>query len=168
MRNELWQWIAGFEGLYEISSKGAIRSYCRAEPKTLNPAHANNGYLQVNLCKSGQRHARHVHVLVAATFLGERRAGFDVSHLNGDKADNRVENLTYESHSQNCARRREHGTAYLPAGELHHNAKLTRDAVSRIFEMRAQGCYQKDIARAFGVTQSNISRVLSGRQWSPS
>lgn len=165
MNTESWKDVPGYEGVYRVSSLGRVVSLHSKHQRILVPVLRNNGYLHVKLCGPAGKKQVSIHCLVAGVFIGPRPLGLDVSHINGDKSDNRYTNLLYESHSDNCSRRRSHGTAYTPKGELHHAAKLSVDKVGEIFRLRSNGASQKKIAKIFGVTQSNISRVLSGALW---
>jgi hypothetical protein len=163
---EVWRPVVGHESFYDVSNLGRVRSRWGAAPLVLRATRGPNGYVGVNLCDGRGRKRISVHTLVAAAFIGPRPHGHEVSHANGDRSDNAAENLCYESHQANCLRRAAHGTAFRPKGERHHNAKLDDAKVRAIFELHAAGRLQREIAAEVGVTQSNISRVLSGVQWS--
>lgn len=157
---EEWRSIEGYEGLYSVSSFGRVRSKWK-NTTLLQPVRRANGYFHVQLCKGdGTRKQASIHALVAAAFLGPRPLKHDVSHVDGDKANNSVANLRYESHSENCVRRRAHGTERIPS-----SARLSEDQVRAIRAMRECGALQREIAEAFGVTQAHVSRVLSRRFW---
>lgn len=119
--NECWLPIEGYEGIYEVSNFGAVRSldriveFCtgRRVPfkgKVLAPALSRCGHLKVSLTQHNEAETRLVHQLVAQAFIGPRPTGMEVRHLNGIGTDNRVENLAYGSHQQNVRDRNEHGT----------------------------------------------------------
>jgi len=91
---ERWNWIDGYDN-YEVSSLGRVRSR-----RFLKPTN-NNGYPAVNLSRNGAQKMYFVHVLVAEAFHGPRPEGMDCCHLNGDKTDNRVENLQWNTRSKN-------------------------------------------------------------------
>ena len=109
-----WRPVVGYEGLYEVSSIGQVRSLPRITTDTLGRNRSFPGkllslttqrpaapYRAVGLCKNGKQITWRVHVLVIAAFVGPRPAGYDVRHLNGDHRDNRIENLVYGTHSEN-------------------------------------------------------------------
>lgn len=101
---ETWSSIPGHEGRYEASTLGRIRSIMNGPRlKRATPQKAGS-YLRVGLCvaDNGSRMVtRLVHQLIAETFIGPRPNGMVVRHLNGDKTDNRAENLAYGTPSQN-------------------------------------------------------------------
>jgi hypothetical protein len=116
--NELWQPIEGYEGLYEVSDQGRVRSLDRLKTfqgrwgtttnrikgRVLRPSKTLSGRWQVNLSKDNQPWVVGVHTLVALTFLGPRPKGFDIDHVNGNPIDNRVCNLEYVTHQENQKR----------------------------------------------------------------
>lgn len=99
-----WVSIPKFEGRYEVSIQGEIRSLVApGGPRILKPqVNKSNGYWQVGLYDSkGKRHSHEVHRLVAAAFLGPLPEGMCTRHLNSDLNDNRVSNLSYGTYSDN-------------------------------------------------------------------
>ena len=120
---ELWQPIPGYEGIYEASDAGRIRSVDRiikspaghgeisyrrtglvlsqSARKQKGP---NYGRKFVNLRKEGKSHPTLVHHLVAFTFIGPRPEGLEIDHVNGDRTDNRADNLEYVTHEENVRR----------------------------------------------------------------
>lgn len=118
---EEWREIPGYEGFYEASNRGNIRSlpreltaprggtYIRAG-KVLKPWTLANGYLQVGLYREGKHKARTVHSLVLEAFAGPRPSGAEVCHNDGNKVNNNVDNLRWGSKSENAIDRTLHGT----------------------------------------------------------
>jgi hypothetical protein len=92
-----WKQIEGYEGLYEVSSGGDVRSM--ATGKILAKNLAGYGYVKADLWKDGERHQTTVHRLVADAFIP--RTGDEINHINGVKTDNRRENLEWCSRSEN-------------------------------------------------------------------
>lgn len=104
---EEWKSIPGYEGLYEASSLGRIRSVL-AHPKGRTPAlhvltpslHAN-GYLNVGLRRDGQRKVIGLHRLVCAAFHGAPEAGMEARHRDNDPGNNAASNLRWGTHADN-------------------------------------------------------------------
>ena len=109
---EIWKEIKGYEGLYEVSSEGRVRSLDRlVYDKTHRCYRSLKGvilvnrkgqhYYQVNLCKNGIRKQLYVHRLVAETFLSNPDNKPEIDHINTNYLDNRVENLRFVTHTEN-------------------------------------------------------------------
>lgn len=103
---EFWKDIEGYEGLYQVSNIGQVKSLKRN--KILKPAPNSCGYLQVCLHKNGKQKTFRIHRLVAEAFLPNEDELPEVDHINSDKTDNRVANLQWISHVENN-RKRESG-----------------------------------------------------------
>ena len=104
MKGEIWKPIENYEGLYEVSNMGRVKSlnYRKTGKEGIRKAWKDRGgYLQVHLYKDGKVKRCLVHRLVATVFC-ENPEGYDeVNHLNEDKTDNRAENLEWCNHSYN-------------------------------------------------------------------
>lgn len=107
---EEWECVPGYEGVYDISSRGAVRSLHWAHPRLLHPARKANGYFYVTLARSGEKHKEYVHRLVALVFLPRPLDdSFVVCHYDGNPENNRVENLRWDSESSNQYDKVRHG-----------------------------------------------------------
>ena len=94
---ERWKEIDGYNGVYFVSDHGRVMSKFRGE-RILKPSINNAGYLKIHL---GRHNSLDIHRLVAKEFLPNHGDKRDVNHKNGNKLDNRVENLEWVSHSDN-------------------------------------------------------------------
>lgn len=97
---EEWKWVKGFEGVYQISNLGKLKSFKKhGDGYVLSNTNAKGGYFSVILFDSLTKKKRcvRVHVLVAEHFIGERPEGFHVHHKDGNKQNNAVSNLEYIS-----------------------------------------------------------------------
>ncbi len=103
------------------------------------------------------------HRLVAEAFHGPCPQGKEVEHVNGDRFDNRAENLRYVTHVQNEASKRRHGTD--PSGERNGNAKLNEQQVREIRRRPARYGAVKRLAEEFGVTGQMIYLIRSRKNW---
>ena len=100
---EEWRPIKGYEGLYEVSNMGNIKSIRRR--KLLKPCYNDDGYLLVVLCKDCQRKTVMIHRLVALHFIDGYFEGAEVDHINTIRDDNRVENLRFVTREENINNR---------------------------------------------------------------
>lgn len=106
---ERWRPVPGYEGLYDVSDHGRVRSHHR-EPNTLLRQSKTPRYLTVGLAKNGERRMWHVHRLVLLAFVGPLPEGMQSRHLDGDETNNHLSNLTYGTVSQNVLDKVRHGT----------------------------------------------------------
>ena len=163
---ETWLAIPGYEGVYEVSSEGRVRSLPRIDCRgnsisgQLRRAYPRDprGYLSLSLWKDGCGCAHYVHRLVMLAFVGEPPSGHEVHHLNGDTSDNRVANLSYVKSNSH---RSDHNK-----GEHNFSAKLSEADVIRIRALYASRKYlQRTIAQMYGVHRQYISTIVRYRIW---
>lgn len=178
MTEERWKPVVGFEGAYEVSDLGRVRSLDRYVPHSnrwgtissilhrgqilrLGP-HAG-GYKTVHLYRDGERvRATVLHIVVAEAFLGPRPTPeHEVRHLDGDAGNCAAANLAWGTRIENEADKELHGTR--TRGEQHATAKLSEKDVVAI--RRRAGEPQKDLADEFGCTFSNISAIQLRKSW---
>lgn len=102
LEGEIWKAVLGYEGLYEVSSYGRIKSLI--SNKILKQWYGGNKQLMVCLCADGIKHKQYVHAIVGICFKGvPNRARNEVFvHLNQCKTDNRATNISIESKSSEC------------------------------------------------------------------
>lgn len=158
---KVWKQIPGFEGLYDVSSDGDVFSFKTS--RLLKVCIGSAGYPQVDLCRQGKRRTYAIHQLVAAAFLGGRPDGMVVCHNDGDKMNNRPENLRIDSQTENNRDKIIHGT--IAVGEKNSKAKLTADSVVEIRRLAASGISHRAIAGQFGVSRPAISYIVRGDTW---
>lgn len=112
---ERWVDIKGYEGMYQVSDLGRVRSLrrdYRTEDKILKPRPDKKGYYRVALCKDSKCKDRKIHQLVLEAFVGPKPDGFVACHWNDQKNDNRLDNLRWGSESENMYDRVRNGRHY--------------------------------------------------------
>ena len=119
-------------------------------------------YCGVVLCVDGRFHRATVHQLVAEAFIGPRPPGLDVCHRDGNRKNNRPENLRYGTRSDNLADRDLHGTHQ--RGERNPSARLTDSQAEEIRARRQTGELLSSLAGTFGVRESTISRIANNKR----
>jgi hypothetical protein len=97
---EQWLPVISYEGLYEVSDQGRVRSL-HTTGRVLKPSKHRSGHLHVNLHRQGRKETRKVHCLVLEAFIGPRPPGTECCHYNDIPSDNRLENLRWDTRSAN-------------------------------------------------------------------
>ncbi len=170
MTAETWVSVVGFEGLYEVSELGRVRSLDRIvftlgrhrvrKGRVLTPVFGRRGYQRVMLTDGLLRNNCSVHLLVLGAFVGPRPEELETRHLNGDPGDNRLENLAYGTIAENAADRVGHKTS---AGIRNANCRLSNEDVIAMRAARADGLHA--LAARFGIDRSHVWRILTNRSW---
>ena len=176
---EKWLPVVDFEGLYEVSDAGRVRStdtFLYIPESARNKAHyryrkgrilrttpsGSGPYPTVFLWKGHKGRRYPLHVLVLTAFAGPRPPGHHGCHDNGVGTDNRRSNLYWGTPTQNAADKRRHGTHI--QGEGISWAKLTEVDVLAI-RATAGSATQRELANIYGVQQSQISRIINRKEW---
>lgn len=178
--NEIWKAIPGFEG-YDVSDQGRVRSYWRraglgkgngstsileGQPQKIFKANPNSdGYPTVGLSKNGEIHTCLVHHLVLETFIGPCPPGFQACHWDGIRINNFLENLRWDTSSNNHSDQKRHGTMPIVKGTANPQSKLTEDQVFEIRSLYAQGFLQTNIAKIFGVHKGTVNDIVLHKTW---
>ena len=157
---EAWRDVVGFEGRYQVSSFGRVRSlfrYC----KVLRGRNSS-GYRQVTLFDlQHKRFQVYVHVLVAEAFLSPRGLGMEVNHINHVRADNNLQNLAWVTRAQNVA----DALPYYRRGEEHCNSRLSEMQVREILKAVERGEQRNIIGRRYGISGRSVHNIRTGATW---
>lgn len=168
---EQWRPVVGYEGLYEVSSHGRVRSVTRivlrrnGNPQTVKgmprkPVCNTYGYFAVVLSSPQKRETKSIHVLVLSAFVGPAN-GLHCRHLDGNKLNNHLSNLAYGTRKENEADKLRHGRR--PHGELNGQSRLTSDNVRFIREHPEMS--GSKLASLFNVHPGTIGYVRRGETW---
>ncbi len=126
----------------------------------------NNGYCNVVLTVNSCRHTCTIHRLVLQTFVGSCPEGMEACHNNGNKQDNWVENLRWDTRSENAFDTIRHGTRVDTRGEKCGMSKLTNEKVRVIRHLRRVAKFtMADLAWQFDVYASTIERIVNRKTW---
>jgi hypothetical protein len=172
MSAEEWRMVRGYEGLYSVSNLGRVRSLARTvergagtqavNERILRPGLDGQGYHMVRLAMAGVGRTVNVHRLVADAFLGPRPPKSEIAHNDGDRFNNRSDNLRYATHAENLADKLVHGTDN--RGSRHGRSVLTEDQVRQIKALRGLQS-GKSLAAMFGVSRQIVCDIHKGRRW---
>lgn len=172
---EEWRTIPGFEGMYEVSDQGQVRSIDRTvidsrghqrryRGQSMRQSDHYSGYKLIRLCVDGKYTSTSVHALVAAAFIGPRPGDADVNHIDGHKANNRPSNLEYVSRKGNMEHARRTGL-WENRGENNGQATATNDQVRQAIDLVAAGSTLREAADAVGVSRNVVSSAKTGSKW---
>lgn len=164
---EIFKNIIGFENLYQISNLGNVKSLGNnklRKEKILKNGKTNCGYKTVSLSRNNIYKTYPIHRLVALHFILNKSNKRTVNHINGIKTDNRVENLEWNTTSENTKHAHDNGLIKVSKGENHANSKLSNKQVLEIRQI-GRNLKQKQIAEIYGITQKNVSNVLNNMHY---
>jgi len=173
--HEIWKDIIGYEGLYQISNSGKVKSLLRKAknsrgsdkvyPEKLLKLKTNNdGYFAVTLIKNHVKKTINIHRLVACAFIDNLQNKKTVNHINGVKTDNNVNNLEWATVYENIQHAIKHGLRKAPKGEKHGNSKLTDEEAEYIRNNYIKYNNCNKLADMFGVTRGCIAGIAAGRK----
>ena len=146
--------------IWSLSKKGYHRGIFLS--RTLD----SNGYLHISLYKKGKQYTELVHRLVLEVFIGPCPEGMECCHKDGNKTNNHLKNLRWDTHSSNILDNVNSLTHNFKGGEKHYRAKLIAVEVKVIRQLLAQGeLKQKEIAKLFNVTPATISDISRRHSW---
>lgn len=177
---EIWKPIAGFEGRYEVSSLGRVKSLaferphsnrsgvCKCKEKIRKSSLMPNGYMHIVLCSDKKSQQFYVHRLVAAAFLPKREGATQVNHKNGVRDDNRLENIEWVTPGENLTHK------YRVLKTPHPRNNLGKTGANNmlsipidVYDLNGNFLYQhtgiEDLARKIGCSPCTISAVIHGR-----
>lgn len=168
--DEIWKPVKGYEGLYEVSNLGRVKSisYSHGRKKPRNNIKklqvTNRDYLAVCLYRNNKNDRRLVHILVAEAFLPDcpgPREQYHIDHINNDPQDNRACNLQWLTVRENVyLKPKANGHKF--HGEGNPAAKLTEEDVIKIRQdSRALGA----LAKEYNVSKTTICDIRKGRIW---
>ncbi|MNQ16329.1 NUMOD4 motif protein [compost metagenome] len=172
---EIWKDVEGYEGMYQVSNLGRVKSLPRFKKKTeqiISGSLITTGYLVVQLRKNNKRSSKLIHRLVLAAFDPHPEQDELLgNHKDLDRLNNKLSNLEWTTAQGNCdhywdttdlSQRKE-----TPKGESHHLAKLTEDDVREIRRLYFTEEIENysEIARRVGIGPATVSAIIKGKIW---
>jgi len=168
---ENWRDVIGYEGFYQVSDDGRVRSLWRLLPHAveagvrkprivLKYGRNNQGRLQVTLSRDNVQKRFQVHRLVLAAFTGPCPDGLEGLHKDGNHLDCRISNLKWGTHTENMQDKTRHGTEI--RGESSKKSALTEQDVR---DIRASTDTGRVLASRYGVSQPTITHIRSRKTW---
>jgi len=179
---EIWRPVVGYEGYYEVSNMGRIRSLDRVvwgkskrgmwyssvrEGKMFSkPDEGDRTYKTVGMNKPGGKSKNcGVHWVVLEAFVGPRPEGMEGCHNDGNPSNNRLDNLRWDTHKGNHEDRIRHGTNN--GGEKNGATRLTESDVVEIRRLYSTGEYlMSELAKQYQMTDMGIRTLIRGITWS--
>ena len=153
---EIWCPIKGYEGQYEVSDQGRVRSLKFGKERILKPIRNTQGYLQVHLCKNGEINKCLVHRLVSQTFIPNPNNLQEVNHKDENPSNNSAKNLEWCDRKYNI----NYGTRTQRQSE-----KLSKP----VLQYEKSGAFVRewkstqDVQRNLNYNQGSISRCCTGK-----
>lgn len=164
---EIWKDIPDYEGVYQVSNLGRIRSLDRyikrgksgffKEGQIQKLQNNGNGYLYKQLKHEGRYRNFYIHRLVLMVFIGERPDGMVICHKDGDTTSNNLNNLRYDTPLENNIDQFRHGI---------EKGKLSNDDVLKVRKMYKDGYKTKEISEFFNVGKWVVQRINKGENYS--
>ena len=158
--NEEWRDIEGYEGIYQISSYGRVRSFKFNKTRILKPGIDTAGYEQVDLYKDRKRDTRRVHRLVAEAFIYNPDNLPFINHKDECKTNNRVSNLEWCTSKYNCnyGTRNERGGKSRKGYKNPKSKKVICITTGEIFDTI------REAANRYNICSGNISYCCKGKR----
>lgn len=167
MEKEIWRDIPDYEGIYQVSNLGRIKSLDRyvkrgksgffKEGQIQKLQNNGNGYLYKQLKHEGRHRNFYIHRLVLMVFIGERPDGMVICHKDGDTTNNNLNNLRYDTPLENNIDQFRQGI---------EKGKLSNNDVLKVRKMYKDGYKTKEISEFFNVGKWVVQRINSGENYS--
>jgi len=162
---EIWKDVVGFEGIYQCSNLGRIISLKWGNKKFINGSVSGCGYVQLVIYSNKIKKRIKLHRVIALAFIENPEHKLCINHKNGNKLDNRVENLEWCTHSENIIHAYKTGLWKPVNGERQGSSKLKEADVIKIKELLKTKLSQEEIASGFNINRKVISLIKNNMAW---
>lgn len=172
-KKEIWKEIDGYNGKYDVSSHGKVRSYNEIgsrgdtleEPWIMALRKTPYGYPRVSLHRDGIIKTHTIHRLVAEAFIPNPENKPCVNHIDGNPENNNAENLEWCTYKENTKHAIDTGL-FGNMGESHNKTNLTEDDVLEIRAAYNIGCFSyNDISEGYDIVKSTVSAIINNKSW---
>lgn len=168
---EEWRPVLGYEGLYEVSNHGRVRSVPREDRRgyawrgkiRAGVPQGKYGHVGVMLYRNCKHEKKYVYRLVLEAFVSPCPEGYQACHNDGDPANNRLDNLRWGTPQENVLDAVRHGTIGRK-GEAHSNYRYTDEQCRRALDLRQQGLSYSAIQRATGMSMGYVHSLVHGKR----
>lgn len=173
---EIWKSVNGFEDYYMVSTSGRIKvlerltssnrlrkSLCLKQARSYSKRRKQKTYFHLCFIKNKIRTNHLVHRVVLEAFTPNIENKLECNHVNGDILDNRIENLEWNTRSENVLHA--YRLKLCPHGETHNFSKLTRNEVLEIRRLSKISYKNRKLADKFNMSMSTINRIVKGKTW---
>jgi len=168
---EIWKDVKGYEGLYQISNTGKVKSIERVDStnvkrkeRVLKQCLSGRGYPMVGIYKNGKRTPVNIHRLVAEYFVSNFYNKSQVNHIDGIKENNIYTNLEWCSASENIIHAHKNGLTNPVKGEQVGSSKLTRAEAQSVKDLKGK-LSQRKIGLMFNICQQEVSKIHTNKCW---
>ena len=171
---EIWKDIKGFEGCYQISNKGRVKSLARQcgthyqQEKIRKLSLTKDGYVKVRLMSKDKDITARVHRLVAEAFIPNLENKPTVNHIDGNKENNCVENLEWATLEEQMQHAYDNNLKVAHRGEANSQAKLTQEQVEEIkktYKKNSKEYGSVALSKKYGVSHRTIFNVLQNKTY---
>lgn len=162
---EIWKDIEGYIGLYQLSNLGRVKSLSRFNSRTERILKTNSvsksGYIIICLSKDNIKFGIALHRLVAEAFIPNPEGKMQVNHIDGNKLNNTVDNLEWNTASENTIHAINNKLRKQNC-EDNHQSKLSKQ---QVLEIRESNLSQRKLGKIYNVAQSTIYRIKNRKTW---
>src|SRR5699024_1112448 len=175
---EIWKPVSGYEGVYEVSNLGRVKSLSRhkacghkgskpqiTEECLLSIREDRYGYKRVKLSKNKKSHLKYLHRILAKEIIPNPEGKPQINHKDGDKGNNSLENLEWTTQKENVIHAFATGLIKPRTGEKNSLSKLKEFQVKEIRKLYKQGATQKELSKVYKVSIATISGIVNFKTW---
>lgn len=173
IEKEIWKDIIDYEGLYQVSSYGRVKSLSRKvsngkgfyiiKERILKSILTKKGYYNISLYKNGKSKNFRVHRLVALHFISNPENKPQINHIDGDKSNNHVDNLEWCTASENTQHAYDNGLKYISSKHI-KNIILNNSKPVYCPELKQEFKSMLEASKKLNIQQSHISKCCNGKR----